>query len=344
MPATYKDIQKLTGYSLSTISRYFNGKNVKPDFRKAIEEAAQQLDFCMNDFARGLKSGKSMSVGLLIPAINSEFATVIISHIVQFLRQRGYSCLICDCGWDKQAEIEAMKFLIGKSVDGIITTPFDTDPAQLEFAQSRDIPVVLVDNSVPGHPTDAVVVDNFGAGGIAANYLLGMGHKDVAVISAETTLGTMNERKQGFISQFTNAGLDVKTIDVEISMDEGYRAIKNFFIDHGKTSAVFCTNYGHFMTAVSAINELNLTLPQDISLIGFDNMQLSKIMKPSLATIEQPMEHIAKQAVDLLLRRLESEIPDCPPETITLSAKLIRGESVADLRERAFVWGRKTEW
>ena len=331
MPATYKDIQKLTGYSLSTISRYFNGKNVKPEYRNAIETAANKLDFSVNDFARGLKSGKSMSVGLLVPAINSEFATIIISHIVQFLRQRGYSCLICDCGWNKQAELEGMKFLIGKGVDGIITTPFDTDPAQLQFAKSRNVPVVLVDNCVPGHTTDAVVVDNYGAGCIAAKYLLGMGHKDVAVVSVDTNLGTMSEREKGFAEQYKKAGLDVKTVATSFDSDDGYTAIKGFLMDYGRTSAVFCTNYGHFITAMSAINELNLQLSIDISLVGFDNMQLTKVMKPSLATIEQPMEQISQQAVELLLKRLENT--DCPPETVTLNAKLIRGDSVADLRE-----------
>ncbi len=123
MQATYKDIQNKTGFSLSTISKYFNGGSVKPQTKEAIEAAARDLNFRMNDLARGLKSRRSMSVGLLIPELNSVFHTTVMRYVGYYLRLRGYSCVVCDSNMDKQTERDAVQFLIDKTVDGIITIP-----------------------------------------------------------------------------------------------------------------------------------------------------------------------------------------------------------------------------
>ena len=331
MSATYKDIQRLTGFSLSTISRHFNGEKVRPTTSIAIKEAAEQLNFKINDFARGLKSGKAMSVGLLIPNLNSVFCTTITYEVGRYLRQQGYGCFVCDYSSDKHNRLDAINFLIKKSVDGIIIVPSDDSPAQLELARNWGVPTVLIDNTVPSIETDAVVIDNFNAGKMAANHFLEKGHENVAIISGRTWLPTMNDRQRGFLSQFTESGHSAHLIETFFSIEEGYKAARKLLTEPSEITAVFCTNYELTMGVVTAMNELGIRFPVDISLIGFDNMELTRIIKPAITLVEQPIDQIAYCAADLLLTRFEGEAAR-PYETIVLAAKLFEGDSVADLR------------
>lgn len=330
MPATYKDIQKLTGCSLSTISRYFNGEKVKPATRVAIEKAASALDYKMNDFARGLKSRKAMSVGLLIPDLNSAFCTTIMYQVGRFLRERGYGCLVCDCNSDKQTEIEAMSFLLRKTVDGVINIPTDNNPAHLYPARAMGIPIVLIDRAFPAFETDAVVIDNLDAGRRASEFLLSRGHRQVAVTSGPVTLTTMTERKEGFLSAYAqpDASYSVHVIETDSTIAGGYRAVKTMLDANQGATALFCTNYELTLGAVVAMNELGIRFPDDLSLIGFDNMQLTGIIKPSLALVEQPLERIARSATDLLLERLGSQSGQ-GYQTVVCKSGLIEGASVA---------------
>ncbi len=332
MSATYKDIKRLTGLSLSTISKYFNGGNVRPQTMEAIEAAAKQLDFRINDFARGLKSGRSMAVGVLIPELNSSFHTTIMRHVGQFLRRRGYSCLVCECNADKSTEREALSFLIDKMVDGIITIPLDSSGRHLELARARNVPIVLVDRKATAFETDAVLIDNFSAGKMAAEFFIERGHGRAAIISGPSGIYTMGERSRGFVRAFNEKAPNglVKTMEVDFSVEGGYQAAKELLCNGSDVTCVFCSNYELTLGAITAMNELKVRYPQDISLIGFDNMELSRVLNPPLTIVEQPMLEMAKLAAGLLLDRLENRHGH-ENKTITLCAKITQGKSVAVL-------------
>jgi LacI family transcriptional regulator len=338
LSSTYKDIKRLTGLSLSTISKYFNGGNVRPQSRQAIEAAARKLDFRINDFARGLKSGRSMSVGVLIPELDSSFHTTIMRQVGQFLRRRGYSCLVCECNADKSVERDALSFLIDKRVDGIITIPLDSSGSHLELARARKVPVVLVDRKATAFETDAVLIDNFSAGEMAAGFFMQRGHKKAAIICGPSGVYTMGERRRGFVQAFNNRfpDADVRALEVDFSIEGGYNAAKGLLKSDCDITGVFCSNYELTLGALTAMNELEVKYPEDISLIGFDSIGLSKVMNPPLTLVEQPMAEIAKMAASLLLKRLEEreseeEKGSQQIRTITLAAKLTEGKSVAVL-------------
>ncbi|MDR1689151.1 MAG: LacI family transcriptional regulator [Clostridiales bacterium] len=332
MEATYKDIQRLTGFSLSTISKYFNGGNLRPRTKEAIETAVADLNFRVNDLARGLKSRKSMSVGLLIPELNSVFHTTIMRHVGHILRMRGYSCIVCDSNMDKKTERDAVQFLVDKMVEGIITIPLDGSGAQLELAKRWEIPCVLIDRKLTNFVTDAVIIDNFYAGKAAAEYLLSKGHRNAAVVSGPLGIYTMGERFRGFENEFSSHGAKTTLagIETEFSIKGGYNAALDFFKKENEATAVFCTNYELTLGTIMALNELGLKFPDDVSVFGFDNMELSAVIKPSLTVIEQPMEQMSRLAAELLLRRLESEKIE-GHETIVLGTKMIEGSSVAKI-------------
>lgn len=332
MAATYHDIQRLTGLSLSTISKYFNGGSVRPATEAAISEAAQALNFRVNDFARGLKSKKSRSIGLLIPELDSTFHTTIMRHISETLRMRGYSCIVVDCNADRQVELDAMGFLLDKMVDGVITIPYDKSGAPLKLAMDRDIPVVLVDRLIPGFKADAVILDNQRAGALAAGHLLSHGHRRIGMVSGPAGIYTMQHRRQGFCDALKAAGAlnEYLVTDAEFSVEGGYRAALELLSNHSRPTALFCANYELTLGAIIAMNELGLRWPDDLSLLGFDNLVLARVLKPALTTIAQPMEQMAATAAALMLDRLEQG-PAPGTHTIELAPTLVQGASVAHI-------------
>jgi len=337
MSSTYKDIQHITGYSLGTISRYFNGGNLRAKTKKDIQAAVAQLDFRVNDFARGLKSRKSLTIGLLIPELNSIFNTTIMRHIGQFFRQRGYSCLVCDCDSEIDTERDALNFLIDKMVDGIITIPTDASGKSLELAHVRGVPVVLVDRKTDKFETDTVLIDNYSAGFSAADYLMARGHFRAAIIAGPVSVYTMKQRCNGFLDAFAVHNIStspsvgsVRVIETDFSIEGGYRATKELLEDSKDITVIFCSNYELTLGTIIAMNELGVKYPDDISLFGFDNMELTRAVNPSLTLVEQPLELLARSASQLLLARLENGMGN-DYETIMLDTKLIEGGSILDL-------------
>ena len=286
----------------------------------------------MNDFARGLRSRKSKTIGMLIPNLNRLFFSTIMYQVGNLLRQHGYGCFVCDCNLDKDTEIEAMNFLINKSVDAVITIPFDNNPVCLEAARARNIHTVLINNAISGFETDSVMLDNFTSGKLAGDYLLKKGHRKTAVISNFTQFHPISERQRGFISSFSDLGTEYTpcAIEVSSSIENGYEAFNKIFSSPNDITALFCTSYELTLGALAAISEKGIRFPEDISLIGFDNLQLTEVIRPKLTLIEQPMGLIAQEAVRLVLGRLEKEESN-DYEKIVLSAKLIEGESVKEI-------------
>jgi len=339
MAATYKDIQRLTGLSLSTISKYFNGGSVKKSTRVAIESVVTQLDYRINDMARGLKSKKSMAVGLLIPRLNSLFAVNMMRHIGHFLRTKGYSCIVCDSDASRVTEREAVNFLIDKTVDGIITMPFDPSGSQLEPAKTRGLPIVFIDRKPASIEADVVLTDNYEAGRIAAKHLIDYGHTETAIIYGPSYVYTMSQRYKGFMDTYAKycPQASIRSIETFFSMEESYKTTRELLSGKPGVTSLFCVNYELMIGAYAAIYDMGLRYPGDISFVGFDNLEMAQIMKPSITRIEQPMERIARTAADLLIKRIEirnggsaeQDGSEIIFETVMYKPTLINGESVA---------------
>lgn len=157
MPATIKDIASKTGLGLATISKYLNGGNVLRENKIAIKEAIKGSDFRVNTIARGLKTSKSMSVGIVIPELSNTFITTIISVLEDELRKKGYSTIVCDCRTNEQLEKEAVEFVLPKMVDGIINMPVLNNGSYLTSALENNIPVVFIDRTIEGIKADSIL-------------------------------------------------------------------------------------------------------------------------------------------------------------------------------------------
>ncbi|HBN81298.1 MAG TPA: LacI family transcriptional regulator [Ruminococcaceae bacterium] len=334
MSATIKDIARETGLSIATISKYMNGATLREKNRVAIERAVKKLNYTVNEYARGLKSNKSRTIGVVIPELSNLFVTQIITKMEDILRAQGYSVMICDCHTDEKLECEAVRFLMGKMVDGIVNMPICRDGRHLKPALEKKIPIVLVDRTVDALTglADSVLIDNAAAAKMATSYLLERGHREIGIIIGPEGVFTTTQRLKGYFDAFGTRGLTPDEANIQhgdYMLQGGYESMRRLLAEK-KCTAVFVTNYEMTLGAVIAINEAGLKIPEEISIIGFDNMDLSRITHPRLTIVTQPLEQIGTQVAKLLLEHLTGSTP-CAPVSISLSTTLQEGASVRRL-------------
>lgn len=322
--ATYKDIQRLTGLSLSTISKYFNDLPVREENREAIENAAEELDFRPNALARGLRSKRSRVVGVLLPALDNPFHMLIIAGIEERLRGEGVGILVRAGGDDPMSGLTTLR---EQMVDGIILIPTDNMDATALKTVIRDLPLVLVDRRVDGLLSDSVTIDNRAAGAKAAECFLAFGHHRVTAILGPSSTWTMRGREEGFVSAFGSSGEVTVLHAQDLSVASGHAEMMGALASANRPSAVFCANYELTLGALMALSNASMNIPEDISLVGFDGEELSQVTKPRLWTMVQPIEQIAEQASGTVLSRLRGDAS--APRSITLDALLLPGDSVA---------------
>lgn len=331
---TIKDVAKATGLSIATISKFINGGNVLDNNKVLIENAIKELGFKVNEIARGLKTNKTMTIGVLIPDLKNVFCTTIVSIIENILIQNGYSTIICD--YKQNSELEKMKldFLVNKKVDGIITIPYDGSDAQgIQDLLNKNIPVVLIDRAIKGISCDTVLVDNLNASYDSVEQLIVKGHKRIGIICGPENIFTAEERLKGYIRVHEDYSMKIddsliKKGDYEI--ESGYSLLNELIDSDTPPTAVFVTNYEMTLGAIMAVNERNIKMPDELSFIGFDNLQMAKIVKPTLSIVVQPMELIGETAANILLRRLKGDMSNFPT-MFRLKTELIIRDSIREL-------------
>lgn len=329
MSATMRDVKNRTGLSLATISKYLNGGNVLPENKVLIEEAIKELNYEVNEIARGLVKNKTKIVGVMVHDIESFFSGKLLHFIGRELRKFGYGIMICDSNNDEELEAENLKFLVSRKVDGIIVLPVNLKGTFLKPARKRGIPVMLVDRAVQDEELDCVGIDNKMAAARAVELLLKNNHRDIAVIASDVEY-TGVERIKGYEEAMRQAGIGVREEYVKTgrhSTETGYEKMKELLASPNRPTAVLMGNYDTMLGGVLAVNESEFSCPEDISLIGFDSLLVSGLVSPSWYVVVQPMEEICEKTVKLLLNRMESE-EDAAPVKMWLGTRIQEGKSV----------------
>jgi LacI family transcriptional regulator len=329
--ATMKDVAEYAGLSIATVSKYINGIKVKEENKKRIDEAIKALDFRVNEIARGLKTKKTTTVGVLIPSLENIFSTTIVSKVESILLKYGYSTIICDYRQNRELENEKFDFLINKQVDGIILVPYGINESKIIEALKEDIPVILIDRSIRGVDCDIVLADNLNAAYNAVEILITKGHRRIGIICGPQDIYTAQERLKGYIRIHEDYELEIdenliKYGDYEIQ--SGITLMNEFLDQKNPPSAVFITNYEMTLGAIMALNSRNIKIPDEISIIGFDNIQLANVVKPKLSIVVQPMQQIGEFAANLLIKRMKGDDSGFPA-MVRLKTEILEGESVA---------------
>lgn len=315
MASTIRDVAALAGLSVGTVSKYINGYTVKESTQIAIESAIKQLNYHPNNIAKGLRNAKSFSIAILLPMLDSNFCTSMISSIESSLLNKGYSVIVCECHNDAPMELRKTQFLIDRMVDGIVLIPYGLDGKQIQMIQDNNIPLVVLDQKIQAHETDCIVLDNLLAGYEPTKHLTLLNHKDIAILTGNALHYTTKGRLGGYEKALKEA--NIKRIDEYIqcgdyTIDGGYEAMMRLCKLAKRPTAVFVSNYDMTIGAYLAINHLNLRIPEDISIIGFDNFPLANVVKPSLTFAEQPTDAMGMDAGKLLYKRIKGDYSDYP--------------------------------
>ena len=327
--STIKDVARRTGLSLSTISKYLNGGNVREENRLAIDAAVAELGFSVNVFARSLKANRSMTVGVLLPTISSPFFGRVVASLELILRRSGYECFVCSYDFDREQELGKLAFLARYHVDGIVYVPENVTAGEVR-ARVGAIPVVLIDRSLDQADYDTVVVDNLNAAYGAIEHLINQGHRRIGIIAGPSGIYTAQERLRGYRRVHEDFDLPIDDdliLEGDYSVESGHRLMDALLKRTDPPSAVFVTNYEMTLGAIMALNESPIRVPDELSIIGFDNQQLARIVKPALTIVVQPIQSIGETAAALLLKRLKEDHTGFPAMH-RLKTRLVMDESV----------------
>ncbi|MDE7020461.1 MAG: LacI family transcriptional regulator [Lachnospiraceae bacterium] len=339
MPATIRDIKEKTGLSLATISKYLNGGNVLPENRVRIEAAVKELHYEVNEIARGLVTNRTQTVGVVVYSVESLFNGTLLHHIGNALRKEKYGILICDSCNDEKIEAENIRFLLNKKVDGIIVVPVSRKSRFLKPAQDAGVPVVLMDRSFQNAEFDCVRIDNRMAAFRAVNILLENNHRKIAVICSDNENEyTGYERYKGYLDALEQAGIEAPAQYQKLgrhSIGFGQESMRELLQLKDRPTAVFMSNYEITLGAVMALNESGMQCPKDISMLGFDDLILSHLLKPQMHMVIQPMKEMSEKAVEILLHHIRSKSKKGKkeeiPVEIIMGTRIREGNSVTRL-------------
>lgn len=335
MAATMKDIARQTGLGLATISSYFNGGNVREKNRIKIEAAIEELHYEVNEVARGLKTNATRTIGVVIPELNNTFCAEIITGMEDVLRSHGYATIVCDCRTDRKLEQEAVEFLIRRRVDGIINMPVDEEGKHLRKFQKTGKPIVLIDRRIQGISCDSVLVDNRKAAEDAVQCFIKNGHRNIGIIGGPEGIFTAQERLSGYSKALKEAGILIRGSLIfhgDYTIQGGVRGLEELVRSNPDMTAVFVTNYEMTMGAMIGVNELGIKIPEQLSMIGFDNLQFARACNPKLTIVSQPTDGIAREVARIMLEHLENgkqENEECFSEK--LQTEIVEGKSVSFL-------------
>ena len=332
MSVTIKDVAQRSGISVATVSKYLNGVPVRPKTAEKIAQAIEELNYRPNLLARGLRNSSSMTLGILVENITNNFYTNIISLLTDNLRKRGYSCLIHEVlNMEAEKVSSALEFLSSKSVDGLFVLSNRIPSELIEKMNRLFSNIVVIDNYTPGLVADFVFTDNLSAAYHATEQFLIRNHQSIAIITGFSDCFTAHERLNGYLRAIQDYGITLNKdliFQENYDMNGGYNAFKQLWKmpAHQRPSAVLVTSYFMTVGTIIALNEYGLSIPQDISLICFDNYDINKVFKPSLSCVTQPTEAICRQAADYMLERISQHV--CDSRIARLSPKFDQGESV----------------
>ena len=335
MVVTIKDVAKETNLAISTISKYMNGGNVRSKNKKIIDEAIQKLGYRPNDNARGLRNAKTYTVGVLIDSLGSQYFSKVTQIVEKFLKKEGYSVLVCCHKDDARKAREAIEFLVAKQVDGIIIEALESDEDYTAPLRYHNIPVVAIDRALKYGQFDRVMSNSTLGSYQATEYLIQQGHKKIAIISGtsidNTGLLAGKERLTGYLRAMEDYELEVQkeyVVEGNFKFESGYKCMQKLWNLKKRPSAVFISNYNMCLGAMAALNDMKIAIPEELSLVTFDDLEFSVISNPMLTAIKQPMEEIAEKAVELVLRRIDGDYADYP-KNLKLPTELVVRDSVA---------------
>lgn len=333
---TVKDVAKDAGVSSATASRVLgNYGYVSDDVRVAVLESARKLGYRPHAIAKSMVNGETKTIGFVVGDIENPFFASLAKQVNALISLQGYTMIVYTTDENIEEEIKGVDSLISKQVDGLIIAPCSSvEFSHIVAAQNSGISVVLVDRPLPNIEIDSVSVDNVQAMSDAVSFLLGLGHREIGFLSDSLDISSNQERLAGYTKAYADSGLPVHEELIKVTgytVMDGYRGAVALLSSQSRPSAVVTAN--NFMTTgfLLAAHDMGLSIPDQISLIGFDDMDWYKLTNPPITTIAQPINRIGKEVSRLLLSHMANKGEIIHSETLLLNTHLIQRMSTKKL-------------
>ncbi|MDF2542341.1 MAG: helix-turn-helix family protein [Herbinix sp.] len=303
---TINDVAQLAGVSVATVSKVFNGrKGVSEETRQRIIEIAEELDYFPNHSASQLARGKRETIGVVFSLLESktlqdEYLIRIINGIFNKAELLGYRILVFTTNTVERNNQNFLQFCRSNNLAGLIIHGLDRDDPQLEKLINSEIPCVFIDINISGTKTTNISVDNVTACIDVVNILTGLNHQHIAFVSGNLHSSVALDRLKGYEIGMKAMNWPLHVIECDYSKENAYKLSKDYLLYHPEITAFFCASDLMAVGVLDACIELGYKVPEDMSIIGFDNLSFTQHIKPQLSTVAQNFYEIGNQAVDLL--------------------------------------------
>ena len=329
MGVSIKDIAKAAGVSHSTVSRALADSSlVAAETKRRIRRLAKEMGYSPSAIARGLVTKRTNTVGLVVTTIADPFVSEVVRGIEETALDNGYSVILCDSNAEPQREITAVRTLREKRVDGIIVTASRVGNLYLPLLEEVEVPIVLINNQRGGRYVYSVATDNVHGGEMATNHLLELGHRCIGYIAGPEGASSSLDRLQGYKRALQAHGIEFTDSSISSGNgwpDGGEKGMRQLLALSSPPTAVFCYNDMTAVGAVSGAKRMGFRIPQDISVVGFDDIAFAAYVDPPLTTVEQRKCEMGQMAMRMLLDILAEA--DAVSD-ITLQGRLVvRGSS-----------------
>ena len=328
---TINDVAKLAGVSYQTVSRVINNKPyVNVATRQRVQEVIDETGYRPSPIARSLATARTATIGLVVPDISNPYFSAIARGVEQVAYAHDYSVLLCNTGEDALRELEVLHILDERYVDGVIVCGLRHEDALLQKALTRFRAAVLVNRRFADETIPAIMVDDVLGGYIATQHLLQIGHTAVGFVAGPINSYSGVKRLQGYQQALAEANIVCQTGWVQHCLPTvtgGEAAANSLLIDHPELTALFCYND---LVAVGVLRHCAVQgrrVPEDLAIVGYDNIMLATLVSPSLTTCHVPREDMGSQAVSMLLSCINDEAERCD-EIVVMPELIIRASTV----------------
>jgi len=312
---TVKDVARRAGVSTATVSHVINETRfVSAELRARVHQAMKELDYRPNAIARSLRRKKTQNIGMVVPDIAYPFLAEVAKGVEDMGFELGYTAILCESSGNLEKEAACISLLREKQVDGIVFIAAGESYSHVQRLIEQGVPVVVCDRELPGVEVDTVIADNVGSGTQATEHLIRLGHRRIGCIAGPRELCISNRRGDGYKRALKEHGIPVDK-DLIVRGDfrcrGGYEAMRELLALDERPTAVFACNDLMAMGAICAASRRRLKIPEDIAIIGCDDISLAAFTNPSLTTVAQPKHEMGAVAVDMLVGRIadRSESP-----------------------------------
>jgi LacI family transcriptional regulator len=334
--ATLKDVARLAGVHPGTASRALREDSrhlVNAETLEAVSNAAKKLGYRINPIARGLRTSRSYSIGILIPDISNPLFPPIVRGIEDRIEKDGYTPLIANTENDPIRERSYIDGMLTRQVDGLIAATATQEDLLLEEVVDSGVPLVLANRRSRNEGQSSATVDDAMGAKLAVEHLAELGHRDIAHVAGPTNFSTGADRYQGFLNAMNELGLQVEEEHLAFASafteSEGERCMGQLLRRRPRPTAVMAANDLLALGCYDALAEAGLACPADVSVIGFNDMPFADRFSPALTTIRIPQYEIGQVAANLLIEEIQSDSPATPQHVVLKPSLVVRASTAA---------------